>query len=165
MKDCHYALNLSHNLFPSNLLHDLVGNVDLLSFLEMLAACLYLPCLPQTCLCFPRLVPASLPLSLPCHVFRMVFTGVSVVSRVPLLSLESLSCPQSSLSSEFLVLRVPCPQSSLSSEFFVLEVLQRSFARLPPVFLELSLCSPMTSSFHHSFAAVRGVRPAYSLIL
>ena len=74
---------------------------DLLSFLEMLAACLYLPCLPQTCLRFPRLVPASLPLSLPCHVFRMVFTGVSVVSRVPLSSPESLSCPQSSLSSEF----------------------------------------------------------------
>ena len=91
--------------------------VDLLSFLEMLAACLYLPCLPQTCLHFPRLVPASLPLSLPCHVFRMVFTGVSVVSRVPLLSPELLLL-QSSLSSEFLVLRVPCPQSSLSLEFF-----------------------------------------------
>ena len=115
-----------------------VSNVDLLSFLEMLTACLYLPCLPQTCLCFPRLVPASLLLSLPCHVFRMVFTGVSVVSRVPPSSLESLSCPR----------------SSLSSEFFVLRVLQRSFARLPPVFLELSLCSPMTSSFRHSFAAL-----------
>ena len=122
---------------------------DLLSFLEMLAACLCLPCLPQTCLRFPRLVPASLPLSLPCHVFRMVFTGVSVVSRVPLLLPESLCCHQSSCS-----FRVPCPQSSLSSEFLVLRVLQRSFVRLPPVFLELSLCSPMTSSFRHSFAAL-----------
>ena len=73
---------------------------DLLSFLEMLAACLYLPCLPQTCLRFPRLVPASLQLSLPCHVFRMVFTGVSVIAGVPLLSPELLLL-QRSLSSEF----------------------------------------------------------------
>ena len=102
---------------------------DLLSFLEMLAACLYLPCLPKTCLHLPRLVPASLQLSLPCHIFRMVFTGVSVVSRVPLSSPESLCCHQSSFS-----FRVPCPQSS--------------------VFLELSLYSPMTSSFHHSVTAL-----------
>ena len=115
---------------------------DLLSFLEMLAACLYLPCLLQTCLRFPRPVFASLDLSqLPYRCpslamssgwsspefllspeFLCCLQSPSVVARVPQLSLEfvvlRVRCPQSSLSSEFVVLRVRCPQSSLSSEFF-----------------------------------------------
>ena len=102
-----------------------------------------------TSLASPRPVFASLDLSQLPYSCSSLAMSSGWSSPESLLSPESLCCHQSSFS-----FRVPCPWSSLSLEFLVLRVLQRSFVRLPPVFLELSLCSPMTSSFRHSFAAL-----------
>ena len=102
-----------------------------------------------TSLASPRPVFASLDLSQLPYSCPSLAMSSGWSSPESLLSLESLCCHKSSFS-----FRVPCPWSSLSLEFLVLGVLQRSFTRLPPVFLELSLYSPMTSSFHHSVAAL-----------
>ena len=76
-----------------------------------------------TSLASPRPVFASLDLS-------------QLPYRCPSLAMSSgWSSPEFLLSPESL----SCPWSSLSLEFLVLGVLQRSFARLPPVFLELSV--------------------------